>query len=446
MKQVVFFTLIILMVFGCKNQQENAEIATKVVNKKLIIPEQVWMVPDSNDYEDPESIYSFSRFRESENIAIFWDKEYGNDPAQNDERSKTFNVDSLVMEGERFFKYYVEELQFLEKGKSTTDTTKILMYVFGGENGTAYGSGKDSIGMIWSPAVRIHQPPYGALAHELGHSFQYLTGADGHFGFKNGGSIWEMTSQWILWQVYPNWIEFENYHLQAFLDNTYRAFLHEENMYHSPFVLEYWSTLHGKTFIGELWRSSKKGEDPVLTYQRLTNINQETFNDEIFDAARRFVTWDLPRIDKVSRKYANIHHSALSALENGWYEIAEKEAPQNYGYNAIALDVPEDGDAVVYFEAITESEKFHIVKPEIAGWRYGFLAVTEDGERHYSEVYSAPENKVSFKIPENTRHLWLVVSGAPKEHSIHKIDGNPGNDEQWPYRLKFENTDLKHEN
>lgn len=91
------------MVFGCKNQQENAEIATKVVNKKLIIPEQVWMVPDSNDYEDPESIYSFSRFRESENIAIFWDKEYGNDPAQNDERSKTFNVDSLVMEGERFF-------------------------------------------------------------------------------------------------------------------------------------------------------------------------------------------------------------------------------------------------------------------------------------------------------------------------------------------------------
>ena len=245
----------------------------------------------------------------------------------------------------KYQKLVKNKLQFLEKGKSTTDSTKILMYVFGGDDGTAYGAGKDSIGMLWSPAVRIHKPPYGALAHELGHSFQYLTGADGHFGFKNGGSIWEMTSQWMLWQVYPNWIEFENYHLQAFLDNTYRAFLHEENMYHSPFVLEYWSNKHGKTFIGELWRNSKKGEDPVLTYQRLTNIDQKTFNDEIFDAYRRFLTWDMPRIEEVSSKYANIHHTKLDEIEDDWFRISVKEAPQNYGYNAISLEVPTSGSS-----------------------------------------------------------------------------------------------------
>ncbi len=446
MKKLTSILGLSLLVMACKNNAEETKEESVVIEKQLKIPEKVWMVPDSNDYDDPESVYSFSRFRTSNDFAIFWDKEYGEDPSKNENEIKTFNVDSLILEGERFFNYYVDELQFLEKGKSTTDSTKILMYVFGGDDGTAYGAGKDSIGMLWSPAVRIHKPPYGALAHELGHSFQYLTGADGHFGFKNGGSIWEMTSQWMLWQVYPNWIEFENYHLQAFLDNTYRAFLHEENMYHSPFVLEYWSNKHGKTFIGELWRNSKKDEDPVLTYQRITNIDQATFNDEIFDASRRFVTWDMPRIEEISSEYTNIHHTKLDKIEDDWFQISAKEAPQNYGYNAIPLEVPTSGNVKLKFEGIIESEEFNILKPEIAGWRYGFFAVSENGERHYGKMYSQAKNEISFDIPQTTAHLWLVVSGAPKEHSIHKIDGNPDNDEQWPYKLKFENTNPKNEN
>ncbi len=440
MFRIIVIFLFIGIFISCNN---NKSVETEFVAKKLRIPEKVWKVPDSNDYENPESQYSFSRHRESENFGIFWDKNYGKDPLQNEEELKRFNVDSLVSEGERFFNYYVDDLKFLEKGKSTTDSTKILMYIFGGDDATAYGAGKDSVGMLWSPAVRVSKQPYGALAHELGHSFQYLVHADGYFGFSGGGSIWEMTSQWMLWQVYPSWIEFENYHLKGYLDKTYLAFLHENNMYHSPFVLEYWSEKHGIDFIGKLWRQSKKGEDPVMVYKRLTEVDQESFNNEIFDASRRFVTWDLKRIEEVSKSYANMHHTDLDEIEDGWYRITKKQAPQNYGYNAIELVVPESGAVELEFKGITNSNIFNIKHVDKAGWRYGFVAVKEDGSRVYGNMYNKPENKIKFSIPEETAYLWLVVSGAPKKHHVHKADGDPANDEQWPYKFRLENTKIK---
>ena len=52
----------------------------------------------------------------------------------------------------------------------------------------------------------------------------------------------------------------------------------------------------GKTrerILGELSRSTMEKEDPVMTYKRLNNLSQEEFNNEIFDAASRFITWDL---------------------------------------------------------------------------------------------------------------------------------------------------------
>lgn len=49
-----------------------------------------------------------------------------------------------------------------------------------------------------------------------------------------------MTSQWMLWQVNPEWITDEKYHWDAFMKLTHKAYLHLENIYHSPYVLEYW--------------------------------------------------------------------------------------------------------------------------------------------------------------------------------------------------------------
>ena len=117
-------------------------------------------------------------------------------------------------------------------------------------------------------------------------------------------------------------------------------------MYHSPYVLEYWSDKHGVDFIGKMWREGITGEDPVMTYKRLISIDQENFNNEIFDAARRFITWDMKRIEQVAKKYANQHFSKLDSIGDGWYKISESNCPQNYGYNGIKLSVPETGTVV----------------------------------------------------------------------------------------------------
>jgi hypothetical protein len=199
-----------------------------------------------------------------------------------------------------------------------------------------------------------------------------------------------------------------------------------------------------------MWREVQRGEDSVMTYQRLTGITQEQFNDEMFDAARHFVTWDMPRIEKVAARYSNQHFTSITAVTNGWYQIATNKCPQNYGYNAIQLKVPAVATKVsLEFKGIVGAECFNSVHPERAGWRYGFLASKEDGSRVYGDTYSKSPGTGEFTVPANTKFLWLIVSGAPTEHWIHvgARGGRGANasaaaipNEQWPYQFKLTGT------
>ena len=390
--------------------------------KEVLIPQRgITRVPQGNDFSNPDSEYSFKRSKSTDNFILFWAKEYGDDPMMNSVTNRRFNVDEVLKECDRFYDYYVNTMKWVDKDKSYATKYKFLLFVIGGEGGTAFGGSiENKIGAFWTPATRINHGPYGVVAHELGHSFQSLIHADGAASFS-GGSIHEMTSQWMLWQVYPEWMTFENYHLNDWMKATHLAFLHEDNQYHSAQVLEYWSEKHGVEFIGKMWREVKSGEDPVMTYKRLTGITQEQFNDEIFDAARHFVTWDMPRIEKVAARYANQHITSITkAPEEGWYQIATDKVPQNYGYNAIKLKVPAGETKIsLDFKGIAGAEGFSGVQLEKAGWRYGFLASKEDGSRVYSDTFSKSSGTAEFTVPANTKFLWLVVSGAPTEHWIH---------------------------
>lgn len=444
--------LICALISQAVTAQEAAlsEPVKKQAGKELYIPVTVWHVPDNNNYTNDSSEFSYQRMVESENLVLFWAKEFGSDPSVNPDISKRFAKAEAVKECERFYRYYVDSLKFVEKGKSVTDKYKTLFYVIAGKGGTAFGGGaEDKIGILWTPAARMNKAPYGALAHELGHAFQYLVHANGAWGFttaaegSRGQSIFEMTSQYMLWQVYPEWMTFENYHLVSFMKQTHLAFLHENNQYHSPYVLEYWSEKHGIDFIGKLWNKAIKGEDAVTAYKRVTAINQQTFNDEIFDAARKFITWDLKRIGEVAKKYANQHITALDSIGNGWYRIAKNNCPQNYGYNGIKLKLPAAGTKLkLHFKGIAGAAGFRSVNTDKAGWRYGFLAVKEDGSRVYGKVYSKASSTARFTVPGSTRYLWLVVSGAPLSHWEHLTDGKEENDEQWPYQVKLSGTSL----
>jgi len=408
------------------------------IKKETYLPAKVWRVADHNDYSDSTSEFSNSRKAESDNIAIFWSKEFGQHPMQNPVVNKRFDADAALKECERFYDFYVNKLKIVQKGKSLTDRYKILFYVIGGDEQTAFGGGaEDKIGILWTPAVRMSKAPYGALAHELGHAFQYLASADNGTGFR--GPIMEMSAQYMLWQVYPEWMTFENYHLKSFLKKTHFAFLHPENTYHSPYVLEYWSNKYGIDFFGKLLREAKKGDDIVMTYKRINSKTQEQFNDDMFKASSSFITWDMERIREVAAPYANQHSTALDTLSNGWFRVGKDNCPENYGYNGIKLAVPAAGTTITLnFKGIAGAKGFRALRIKEAGWRYGFLAVKEDGSRVYSDTYADPAGTAKFKVPGGTTYLWLVVMGAPKTHvQVAKEDkDNP----EWPYEFKLKNT------
>lgn len=430
MKTLIFIFLSVLSVI---NAQE------KTFAKKLYIPAKVWYVPENNNYDSPDSDYSYSRMIESDNIAVFWHKEYGNDPMMNTDATKRFDPKTAITECERFYNFYVNDLKLVQKGQSVSDKFKLLIYVFGGAENTAFGGGEEEVGILWTPAARINKTPYGALAHEIGHSFQYISQIDIKTGLD--GPIMEMSAQYMLWQVYPEWMTFENYHLKDFLKGTHYAFLHPANMYHSPYVLEYWSNKYGIEFWGKLNRSTQEGEDLVMAYKRIKNVSQEQFNDEMFDAYRKFITWDMKRVADVAKPYRNLHESKLNQVEDGWFQIDASNCPQDYGYNGIKLNVPAAGTKIkLNFKGVAEAKSDNTVLKDKAGWRYGFLASLKDGNRIYGQVYKRNEGEAEFLVPENTEYLWLVVSGAPTEHEKHSWDNDKVKYRDFPYKVKFINT------
>lgn len=71
------------------------------------------------------------------------------------------------------------------------------------------------------------------------------------------------------------------------------------------------------------------------------------------------------------------------------------------------------------FKGIIGAGGFSNVRPENAGWRYGFLASKDDGSRVYSDTFSKSPGTAEFTTPAGTKCLWLVVTGAPTKHWTH---------------------------
>lgn len=393
----------------------------------------------SNDFQNPNSQFSIHRMMETPNLVAFWEPQFGSDPETCSNANYRFPLRDLMAEAEKMYRFFRDELKFAEKGNSLSDDYRLILFFYYSDEGTVYGgSADDKVGAMWITPNRVKNAPYGAIAHEMGHAFQEIVRFDKGRNFP-GGSIFEMTSQYMLWQYYSNWIVFENYHLTDFMKKNHYAFLHETNMYHSPFVLEYWASLHGNDVIGNLWRSVQGQEDIVSTYKRYAGLTQTTFNDELHRGYLRFMTWDMDRIRTVSAPYINQHKTKLDALDEGWYQVAKENCPQNYGYNGIRLEVPEAGTKVTLdFKGVAGATGYSAYNLDKAGWRYGFMALTSTGERVYSETYAEKEGQATFTVPEKTTYLWVVVMGAPTSHATL----NSSRVEEWPYQIKLTGTTI----
>ena len=394
------------------------------------------------------STWSYTRMTCTDNFTIMWQKGFGHDlncPPDLDGRPMRVDLDNLKEKLESYYAFFRDSLQFVRPGSKTERLRMMVMLNYSLE-GTAYGGDYDGeIGALWLAPNRVQDKKLNCIAHELGHSFQSQITCDGEGEAWGGCGFFEMTSQWMLWQVNPDWVTDEKYHFDAFTKSCHKAFLHLENIYHSPYVLECWGEKHGKPFIAELFRQGKRGEDPVMTYKRLTGMSQKQFCDEMFLNVRRMVNMDFPRAWQETRPYVEKFSTKLNTTADGWQRVEAACCPENYGFNVIKLDVPKAGStAKVKFRGIDKADGFVNINADAAGWRYGLVGIDSEGNAIYGEMCSARKGTATLKTSRDhpLRSLYLVVMGAPTRHwrNVDALgpDGEqqePQPDAQWPYEI-----------
>lgn len=391
--------------------------------KKIYIPEDLRKM----DLQADTSQWSFKRSIETDDLILMWERGFGSDtsnPPMLEGKPMSFNLTILRDRVQEFYHFFRDTLAFTRPG-SKADKYKMMVMVNYSLDGTAYGGTYDNfIGALWVAPNRIQDTKMNCMAHELGHSFQLQIPADSVGDAWGGSGFFEMTSQWMLWQVNPDWLTDENYHFEAFKQLTHKAYLHLDNIYHSPFVIQWWSDLHGRKSIAELYRQGRIGEDPVMTYKRMYNMSQKQFCDEMFRGYQHLVNFDFNHARKETRQYACTFDTEL---EGGKW-LRPKNYPEEYGFNAIKLDDKVNLNA----------RKFRL-NLQGDNLRYGFVGITTDGQSVYSNV-----NATEFVVPKSKRlsHLYLIVMGAPLQH--HQIPmptdenyKNPQNLLVFPYSFRI---------
>lgn len=423
--------------------------------KTVYIPQ--FVIRDGVDVTKPDAQWSNSRKVETENWVIFWEPGFGSDPSTAPGAYKV-NMEALKATAEKSYTTYVDSLRMAIKGSSVIDKHKQMIFLLYTTDWGAYGSGQDDL------VGTLHVNPAAAnintvVAHEIGHTFEYITGCDvkgaGYrWGFGSNGAggngYWEQVANWLAFKTYPE-KQFTEGDFSNYVRNNHLHILHEDPRYANYFLPDYWAFKHGPFFQGRLWREAKRPEDPVDTYKRITDISQETFNDQMYEHASRLTTWDLPAIKSFGASHIDRRAQvAMTKQSDGGWLVNPAVTPENYGYNSIKLNAPATAQTVsVDFEGRTGTAGYRNLQTTKGGWRYGFVALLKDGTRVYSPMATAkmtgttnPKGHLEFAVPANASKLWLVVSGAPQEHWHHAWDDTTYNDEQWPYQVRFENTNL----
>ena len=382
--------------------------------KKIYIPEDL----RGMDLQADTSKWSFKRSVQTDDLIFMWERGFGQDtfnPPMLDGHPMSFNLNNLIDCVQHFYTFFRDTLEFSKPG-SKCDEYKMMVMVNYSLDGTAYGGTYDNfIGALWVAPNRIQDQKMNCMAHELGHSFQLQIPADSVGDAWGGSGFFEMTSQWMLWQVNPDWLTDENYHFEAFKKLTHKAYLHLDNIYHSPFVIQWWSDLHGRKSIAELYRQGRIGEDPVMTYKRLYGLSQDEFNREMLRGYQHLVNFDFKHARKETRKYACTFNTELQGTGERSMKVGSgyrpKQFPEEYGFNAILLDslVDIQKPVEVAVRGVSRSASPLGSSKNL----HALTGITTDDEEIYSDI-----DAERFEVPKGKtlKHLYLIVMGAPTEH------------------------------
>ena len=373
--------------------------------KQIYIPEEL----RQNDFNSPESKWSYARMAETPNVVCFWEKGFGPDLSKApdlDGHPMTVDLQNLLSRVEHFYQVYRDMMRFTLPG-SKADRYKMMVMLNYSLEGTAYGGCyDDSIGALWIAPNRVQDNRLNCIAHELGHSFQIQISCDGQ-GHGPGGGFFEMTSQWMLWNVNPEWPTDENYHWRAFIQDANLPFLAMQNIYRSPYMLEYWSMKHGLTVIADLFRQCRRHEDAAQTYMRMFGLSNEQFALEALDCYSRLLSFDFPGKHEVNKRYAG--------------EFLNSKPLGTFGANSIEIknETIKNGKAKVSF--VGDKDK---------GYAYRLVALNDKAEATYGEICTKQKGTATLLVPADTRKVYLVVTAYPLSQY------KPQDDTLYPYTVK----------
>ena len=326
-------------------------------------------------------------------------------------------------------------------------------------------------------------PAGTAIAHEIGHSFQYqiycdqiLRGEIEESSYKSGfryeykgstGGIgfWEQTAQGQAHEVYPS-ERFYDWHFDNWPINCHRHFEHENMRYASYFLHVYWSEKRGNDVIANIWNKSRYPDDAIQTYMKLYLSNDyDEMKNELFDYAMKIATYDLDELRIYSLEFLDKYETIF--YENkGYYQIANKQFPGNTGFNVIPLNLPKNdnkikvefvglepgselapddpGEWILYDNVIGgKVNTYNNVNKGNIGWKYGFICLNSDDSRTYSKQFNSNNDIIDFDIKNNCKKLFMIVQGSPENYVQQPWDNKEINDAQFPYKLKFTNTSIK---
>ncbi|MCR4995568.1 MAG: hypothetical protein K6A32_09405 [Bacteroidales bacterium] len=457
------------LALGYRNQSTSTFLPVDAASMMFTNPGRYLLKPNTysgTNYMNANATsgYNFAHSIETEHYAIFWDVRYGEDPKKiqypgDGNVANAYTVGNIC---ERCWDKYVE-LGFVVPGKSTTDNYKIQLYIPYQKEWRADASGTDGVGGgktglgHFNPWAAVSRGG-GTVAHEVGHTFQYLVHADvawDHgfdYGYgtnaSGGNGWWESCADWQMYKVFPDRQFTDGEYLEGYLPMAHLNFMHEDMRYQNCFFQDWWCQLHGTDFIGRLWRESVRPEDPIEAYMRLCDLTLEQFTEEQFQGCMHMATFDIDAVrtraaTKAGRYLFPSPLKQVSGTSDTWV-VNPDYCPQNFGYNVIKMTGASAGTEVkANFKGIIGTAGYRILNKLSAGWRCAFVAWKTNGERVYGDVhatnYENPEATVTFTVPEDVKKVFFVVMGAPTRYWRHPWDDDTSNDEQWPYQVQFEN-------
>lgn len=387
-KKLLLFAVMMLCLTPSFAQEKKYEAPS---GKEVYIP----MDLRDNDFTSKDSKWSFARCAYTDDVIIFWEKPFGDDLScapDLEGHKMTVDLQNLLGRIQTFYDYFKNELKFIRPG-SNADKYRMMVMLNYSLEGTAYGGDYDGvIGALWIAPNRVQDKKLNCIAHELGHSFQSMITCDKEGEAWGGGGIFEMCSQWMLFNVNPEWPTDENYHWKAFIENANRRFLDIENIYHSPYVLEYMSQKRGLTVIGDLFRNGKRGEDPAATYMRMFNLSTKDFAKECLDCYSRLITFDFKGKHEMNKKYTG--------------EFLNNKPLNMFGANVLKLDNSKNyRDIKVRFEGAGDSST--------DGYAYRLVAVNDRSEAIYSDICTKHKGQIKMTLPKGYTSVYLVVTAYP---------------------------------